>query len=177
MNRTRCYPLWKRAYHIFLLACMFVISKDVPLHNYGRFFCCLVYFLQLTLCFVLSVIWPSILNVILRLCLLMYAVRTFCAVEEIFGNKALHVYFSRLYHLWFQHTIETHCGRSRHEELWEINATWNTSIHPKQYIWSRSYRWITFSNNFLASRFDFITINFLTKPCFRRWCLDDTLDF
>ena len=80
MNRTRCYPLWKRAYHIFLLACMFVISKDVPLHNYGRTFFLLSRVLSSTyfmLLFVLRIIWPSILNVILRLCLLMYAVRTF----------------------------------------------------------------------------------------------------
>ena len=72
-----------------LLACMFVISEDVPLHNYGRTFFLLSRVLSSTyfmLLFVLRIIWPSILNVILRLCLLMYAVRTFCAVEEIFGN-------------------------------------------------------------------------------------------
>ena len=71
------------------------------------------------------------------------------------------------------------------DALWEkpagtivgINANWNISIHPKQYFWSRSYRSIIFSNKFLAPRFDFITINCFTKPCFRRWCLDDTLDF
>ena len=37
MNRTRCYHLWKQDYNIFLLACMFVRSKDVLLHNYGWF--------------------------------------------------------------------------------------------------------------------------------------------
>ena len=68
------------------------------------------------------------------------------------------------------------------DSLWEKPA-WrivgnqrNLKYINHQYIRSRSYRWIFFSNNFLAPRFDFITINFLPKPCFRRWCLDDTLD-
>ena len=129
------------------------------------------------LLFVLRIIWPSILNVILQLCLLIYAVRTFLCSWSYLWQLSVASLFIQI--------ISPLIPTNDWDALWEkpagtivgINANWNISIHPKQYFWSRSYRSIIFSNKFLAPRFDFITINCFTKPCFRRWCLDDTLDF
>ena len=127
------------------------------------------------LLFVLRIIWPSILNVILRLCLLMYAVRTFlCSWRNLWQLSVASLFIQ---------IISPMIPAYDWDSLWEKPA-WrivgnqrNLKYINHQYIRSRSYRWIFFSNNFLAPRFDFITINCFTKPCFRRWCLDDTLDF
>ena len=129
------------------------------------------------LLFVLRIISPSILSVILQLWLLIYTVRTFLCSWSYLWQLSVASLFIQI--------ISPLIPTNDWDALWEkqagtivgINANWNISIHPKQYFWSRSYRSIIFSNKFLAPRFDFITINCFTKPCLRRWCLDDTLDF